>query len=154
MGKTCFKCSRELPLGAFYRHKGMADGRLNKCKTCTKADANRYRADNLERVQAYDRARANQPHRVAARDAYQQTEQGRVAARRAKRAYIERNPERRRAHNATNNAVRDGRLVKSDACERCGGKSRLHGHHDDYSRPLNVVWLCTRCHREVHASER
>lgn len=46
-------------------------------------------------------------------------------------------------------AVKTGKLTKPSACERCGVKAtgrRLHAHHDDYEKPLEVEWLCTRCH--------
>jgi len=45
-------------------------------------------------------------------------------------------------------AVRSGRL-KREPCERCG-EAKVEGHHDDYSHPLSVRWLCRTHHREVH----
>ena len=36
--KKCFKCDNILPLDMFYKHSGMTDGHLNKCKICTKND--------------------------------------------------------------------------------------------------------------------
>ena len=41
-------------------------------------------------------------------------------------------------------------------CEKCGRKTKLHGHHHrGYSREnwLNVVWLCPRCHSHAHHSQ-
>lgn len=37
--KICFRCGIEQPLTEYYRHPRMADGHLNKCKTCTKSDS-------------------------------------------------------------------------------------------------------------------
>lgn len=51
-------------------------------------------------------------------------------------------------------AVRAGKLEKPDACERCGAKTWLDGHHHDYSRPFDVEWLCRACHMAHHAEER
>lgn len=47
-------------------------------------------------------------------------------------------------------AIRAGRLQRPDQCKTCGRATRLHGHHDDYSKPLEVVWLCSSCHRLAH----
>jgi ribosomal protein S27AE len=52
------------------------------------------------------------------------------------------------AHKRVTAAIRSGRL-KKQPCERCGN-SRVHAHHDDYSRPLEVRWLCPACHGLEH----
>lgn len=65
------------------------------------------------------------------------------------RDYREKNPERVRAWDALNNAVASGRLEKPERCA-CGRDARVQGHHDDYSRPLDVIWLCGVCHKARH----
>ena len=53
---------------------------------------------------------------------------------------------RRIARKALSEAVRTGRLQRPEVCERCGGSGPIEGHHADYSRPLDVEWLCVPCH--------
>lgn len=65
--KRCFRCLCEKPADEFYKHSAMADGRLGKCKDCTKLDVARHRQENLEKVRAYDRLGDSLPHRVSAR---------------------------------------------------------------------------------------
>ena len=42
-----------------------------------------------------------------------------------------------------------GKIKRKDACEKCGGNSTLQRHHEDYSKPLDVTWLCIPCHQEI-----
>lgn len=67
-----------------------------------------------------------------------------------KKDYIARNPEKRAAHIAVGNAVRDGKLVKPKSCPKCGRETLIIGHHSDYSQPLDVEWMCGKCHRAEH----
>jgi len=65
--------------------------------------------------------------------------------------YIQENKAAYVARYKLSNAVRDGR-VKRLPCEFCGDE-KVHAHHDDYSKPLDVIWLCPKCHRRLHAME-
>jgi len=145
--KICKRCNVEKPFKDFYVHKAMADGYLGFCKECTKSRVSKHREINIEYVRQYDKERANLPHRVAAREAYSKTEAGKLAIKKAHQNYVETYPLRRAAHIITGNAIRDGRL-KKQPCLICGGNSEAH--HPDYSRPLDVVWLCSKHHKETH----
>jgi hypothetical protein len=149
--KTCFKCNAKKPLSAFYAHAQMKDGHLNKCKECTKADARKNIMEKREYYRQYDKARASMPHRVSARKAYRKTAEGKKAVANAHKRYKSRFPGRWAAQKIVGNAIRDHKLIKQP-CFICGDKAEAH--HPDYSRPLDVVWLCNRHHREAHALVR
>ena len=148
--KPCFICNEKKLLTEFYKHSGMKDGHLNKCKECTKVGVRINRRDNLEYYTNYEKHRANQPHRIAARYQYAQTNEGLKAGNRAKAAWSARNPIKQSAIYSAGNAIRDGKIEKASCCEDCGSEGRIHGHHDDYSKPLVVRWLCPPCHNTWH----
>jgi transposase-like protein len=64
------------------------------------------------------------------------------------KAAYQREPEKFKARQAVRNAIKAGVLVKMP-CEACGHEP-TEAHHSDYSRPLEVTWLCTKCHRAAH----
>ena len=47
-------------------------------------------------------------------------------------------------------ALKNGTLVRPERCSACGSNRRLHGHHPNYRKPLDVVWLCSPCHKDQH----
>ncbi len=49
-------------------------------------------------------------------------------------------------------AVKKGTLAKPTKCEVCEKKKPLQWHHEDYSKPLEVIWLCSGCHADEHNS--
>lgn len=83
---------------------------------------------------------------------YGSTPAGHAAQVRAKTRWADDNAVKRRAHIELDNAVRDGRM-KQGPCLVCGSQPS-QGHHFDYSRPLDVVWLCAAHHAAFHKIER
>lgn len=146
--KRCFKCGIEKPLADFYRHPMMADGRLNKCKDCARRDVRSNRAAKIGQYRAYDKARAVLPQRRAVRDAYAKTPAGKAAHARSLKSDRERSPEKQHARNLLRRAILSGKVTRL-ACEVCG-KPNTHGHHTDYSKPLDVQWLCPLHHAQAH----
>lgn len=63
------------------------------------------------------------------------------------RKYRQRYPERYQAHRIMRNALRRGDLERT-CCEVCG-EARTEGHHEDYSKPLQIIWLCRKHHEEA-----
>ncbi len=135
--KRCFKCGKTKSVSAFYVHKAMADGLLGKCKGCAKKDANEHRLKNLDRIRAYDRQRGKLPHRIK-------------ATVKCVRRYRKTHPLRYAANTLLRNAVRGGKIKKPERCSMCNAKTKLMGHHEDYYKPLNVVWACQICHKKLH----
>lgn len=135
MRKTCFKCGLEKPLAEFYRHPMMGDGHLGKCKECTKRDVSENYRANIAHYIAYEIERNQRPER-------------RIAAREYGRR---RQPHKKGANVAVSNAVRAGRLVPKP-CEVCGSVE-VQAHHDDYSKPLDVRWLCFEHHMAHHGKK-
>jgi len=144
--RTCKTCNEIKPPTDFYSQT--TGGLFRDCKPCVRARVRANRLLKLDYYQEFDRARANLPHRVDARKEYASTENGRAALSRASRMYAQRNPLKRAATSAVSNAIRDGRIVRQP-CEQCGA-ARAQAHHDDYSKPLDVRWLCTKHHAEWH----
>lgn len=136
--KECFRCHRLLPLEDFYVHKEMKDGHLNKCKDCTKKDvAIRARRD-FEKIQKYERSRQNLPHRIESR-------------RRAFEKYKKEHPERNAICLKVQRAIKAGKITRPSTCSICGKKGRIVAHHADYSKPLDVIFVCQCCHKRIHA---
>jgi len=129
--KKCFKCKIEKPLSDYYKHKQMKDGHLNKCKECSKSDSTSHRNNNIEKIREYDRERGSRQSKEYLKE------------------YRDNHPNKYKAHNIVNNAIRDNKLFK-EVCEKCGSDKKTHAHHDNYLKPLNVRWLCAACHSQWH----
>lgn len=130
--KQCKYCGQSKPLSEYHKNKNYADGHKAHCKDCNRAYSIKWRNENIEYARAKDRERGNRqdPDYV--------------------KAYRKSNPIKYGAHKLLNNRLRSGEIVKPKCCEVCGSDAKLHGHHDDYSKPLDVRWLCPACHKKWH----
>lgn len=67
-----------------------------------------------------------------------------------------------KAQNIVERALEAGAIVRPQACESCGvippqmkdGRSRIQSHHPDYNKPMDVMWLCQKCHHLWHKEHR
>jgi hypothetical protein len=61
-------------------------------------------------------------------------------------------PERHAARMRVSRAVAKGDLIRPEHCEHCGATAAesasgwIEAAHDNYGCPLDVEWLCHRCH--------
>jgi len=173
--KACIHCEEEKPLSEYYKHPRMADGYLGSCKVCCKERATANRNNNLERIQAYDRARGNRQDPEYAKEHYwsdpvrarrmqrewsaENKESVTKSSRRwaaenmGKRLEIERQyrknfPKVHLAHIRLHNALNQ-EILERQPCEVCR-EVKVEAHHCDYDHALNVMWLCRQHHADWH----
>lgn len=124
--KACISCGEVKALDEFYAHPQMGDRHLNKCKACVREYT---RARSVEAPEKVMRSRIN------------------VCANK---------PTKKNAYKAVEAAIAAKALIRPSVCSRCVGSvdgdriKRIEAHHIDYSEPLAVKWVCTRCHRKEH----
>ena len=137
MNKECSNCGELKPHKDYQKRALSLDGLTASCKACLHArDAKRFQEDP----------------RVKERHArYAATPAGLRSISRSKAKWLSNNSDKRAAYVILGNAVRGGRKDKPDSCSICGCKHyRIHGHHEDYTKPLDVIWCCPQCHADIH----
>lgn len=163
--KVCRKCGLERSEEDFY------SGR-RKCRFCCVEYSKAWQAKNIKKRNASIRRwHAKNPARIRYyrkvwedKNKEKNREIDLAHARRWRkrnRAYINKkaaerrkaDPVRERARDAINNAIQRGKISRPKSCERCGVVCRTHGHHPDYLKRLEVIWLCPKCHVAVHRIE-
>lgn len=127
--RKCFVCGEEKPLEEFRKNRSKPLGYEYMCKIC--------RRD-------YERAFNLLPSRIKKVEEYRQ-DAGAIERNRerSRQAYID-NPEATRARAMIAKLISDGIIERLD-CQLCG-KEKTDGHHPDYSKPLEVIWLCRSHH--------
>jgi hypothetical protein len=64
--------------------------------------------------------------------------------------YRENNREKINAQNVLRDHVKRGNIIKPSNCSICNSTQWIEAHHADYTKPLEVVWICKKCHVAIH----
>lgn len=153
--KICCRCKKTLPLTSFYKCDGRKDGLQTKCKDCGREAFKSWRHTDdgrtkqkawRKRYYASDEGRAKN---AAAQRKWRRTPSGRLTVKANNMMRPFDRPEEHEAYRQFKSAKKRG-LIVPGPCEVCGDTNRIHGHHDDYSKPLEVRWLCPKHHTEHH----
>lgn len=177
-GRVCSKCKTWKPRAAFSVEPRTRHGMAARCTDCENARSLAYTRENLEltrktRRESARRAYAADPDKFRAKckaarsdPEYRARINASAAASHRRRMaedaqYAERTRQVRRdrrnrvsdrekvlAREKLRHAVYAGKVVRQP-CEKCAAPF-AHGHHDDYSKPLDVRWLCPACHIKEH----
>ena len=150
--KTCTKCKKTRDDSEFYA-TSVPGGLRAHCTSChraaTLARKLLHRPEEIVARRAYNAA-----HREERREAskkYREEHKEQLAA--WQRGYRKRRGEATQAHREATKAMADGRLIPC-GCEECNATDKIDAHHDDYSKPLDVRWLCRSCHQKLHAERK
>lgn len=165
--KKCTKCGKYKDESEFGKDNAKRDKKCSHCKECTREKSNKYYHNNKDSVSKKfkEKYKKNpEKYRSMSRN-YGALHREDVAER--SRRWRKEHPEKhkevqenklirtgkqiRKAQNALSNAVAIGLIKRSTSCQNCGKTGcRIEGHHKDYGKPLDVIWLCGVCHKVEH----
>lgn len=124
---------------------------MNKCRHCKKeflindlfSDCKREYKGKITRYYTCN------PCNTARCKKYRKTEIGRLNINKAVYKSIKKYPKKQKARILLNKKIREGLIIRPNLCEKCNNISYLEGHHFNYNKPLEVMWLCKKCHTKI-----
>jgi hypothetical protein len=153
MKKLCTKCNQTKDVVHFSKWSRVKSGYQSWCKQCDKEYREKRKLSHPDIVKKIARDkmrrwRENNPEKelINHRQHYANRQE---KAQNHQREYSKANLPKRRAQNIVYRAIKKGLLTRQP-CETCG-KDKTEAHHQDYSKPLEVNWLCTKHHRRLHS---
>lgn len=126
--KVCTKCKQAKERIHFSKRALSPDGLQSWCKDCMKAKKQEMR---------YYKKYQEDPVCVKNKSI-------------SDAKYLARNATKKRSRDILRKAVQDGRITKPATCSICGAEGIIHGHHENYKNPLDVIWVCPCCHGDIH----
>jgi len=149
--KKCAKCGELKALDKYYKDIRASHGVYARCKSClVEYDRTKEGRDRLkvrrEKYKATDKFKETKRK-------YNLTDKAKSLDKIRKAKWQKANPVKSRAHKKVRYALDSGKLDKPDNCQICGTDCIPNGHHEDYSKPLDVIWVCNQCHVDIHYKE-
>lgn len=146
--KECSKCHDAKPLEMFPRDKSRKSGRHSVCVVCKRKYNALYRQKN--RIILVLKSREYSKSHAAQLAQYQRDyrKNNPLKAKELKLKSIAKNKEAYRARQIVRMRVYRGTMQKLP-CQVCGDPN-TQAHHSDYSKPLEVLWLCHKHHQQLH----
>ncbi len=148
----CRLCKQHLPLNRFYKNTSKENGHDSVCKICDKERSKAYyyahRNKVIQRHRSYYCSH-QEKIRDASREYYKLHRKQCLIN---DNTYDKANPEKKRCRNITQGAIRRGKIIVGD-CDNCKASSNetmIHAHHEDYTQPMMIIWLCASCHSRKH----
>lgn len=175
--KVCTGCKIEKNLVEFGDDKKGIFGKNQKCKECCKARAKltvhsdkaienrkKYRSEWQKKNRPILNARlrdryfekievCREQSKIRTRK-YLQSEKGKTKHLETTRKYEKENREKISAQRKVRSAIKSGKIFRSPSCQICNKVAKTHGHHEDYKKPLEVIWMCSVCHLYHHQKNR
>lgn len=149
--KTCKLCGQTKKYEDFPRHSSYADGYYGRCKECNNALERQWRKDNPEKKNACRtayRERNREKIREMDKEYYEENSDKR---KQYQKDHKKNNPKIHDAYKHYRKALSEGSIERKEYCQICGTKDvALDGHHADYDKPLEVIWVCKSCHTYIH----
>lgn len=159
MSKKCSKCKIVKDEHEFCKNSAAKDGLQCSCKDCYKLyqqieknkEAGRRRArksyvKHAERIREKERLKRMTPENI---------EKRRIYYREHLKTY-EKRPERKLRKSIRAKVlcqIELGKMIRPTECSKCGSNIKIQQHHKDYSKPLDVIWLCNICHGLEHRKD-
>jgi len=153
--RKCWSCKKHLSLDKFGACKTLPLGREYRCKECGAAARKKYYKKNRDIILARNKKwRDNNRNKCNEQNRRYNSK----FPEKSKNSYIKyttKFPEKRKAIEKLKNAIRAKKIKRPSVCEFCKKPNHIiHGHHEDYNKPLDVIWLCPLCHSRIHKSKQ
>lgn len=166
--KKCIKCGIEKSFDLFWKNKKDKLGFYHSCKECANIDREKRRDREKEKIYSKRTYEKHRESRIKRQMEYEKNlsfekdlerrEKKRLAfknseVQKEKKYHYLKNvydPIKYKCKMQVYYAIKKGELIKPENCSICNEKSKLDGHHVDYSKPLNVLWVCRKCHKAIH----